>query len=125
MKLIIYLCGFYNLAFALFHVGFWKIFKWNANLKKLEFPNSGVMQILNVQIIWYFLSVAFLCLAFPAELLDTKLGNVFLLSCCLFWLIRTVQQFIFFRVNRYPVHILTTIFIIGTILFALPVFMNH
>jgi len=123
MKLVIYICGFYCLAFALFHIGFWKIFKWNGDLKKLFFANRGIMQILNVQIIYFFLFVALICIAFPAELLNTELGNVFLLGCSLFWLIRTIQQFIFFKAN-YVIHILTVIFIIGTILFALPVFMR-
>jgi len=87
MTLIVNLCGFYCLAFALFHIGFWKIFKWDEGLKNLDYVNSGIMQILNVQIIYYFLYVAFLCMAFPAELLNTKLGNAFLLGCSLFWLI--------------------------------------
>lgn len=91
MTLVIYICGFYNLAFALFHISFWKVFKWNDDLKKLIFANRGIMQILNVQIIYYFLFVAVLCFAFPTELISTKLGNVFLLGCSLFWLIRTVQ----------------------------------
>ena len=123
MKLVIYICGFYCLAFALFHIGFWKIFKWNEDLKKLFFANRGIMQILNVQTIYFFLFVAFICIAFPTELLNTELGNVFLLGCSLFWFIRTIQQFIFFKAN-YVIHILTVIFIIGTILFALPVFMR-
>jgi phage shock protein PspC (stress-responsive transcriptional regulator) len=124
MTFIIYLCGFYCLVFAVFHIGFWKRFNWDKDLKKLLFANRGIMQILNVQIIYYFLAVAFLCFAFPYELQDTKLGNAFLLSCSLFWLIRTVQQFIFLKANSKLIHILTVIFIIGTILFALPVFQN-
>ena len=124
MKLVIYLCGFYSLAFAIFHIGFWKIFKWKKDLKKILSVNSGIMQILNIQIIYYFLFVTFICIAFPVELLSTELGNVFLLGCSLFWLIRTVQQFIFFSTKSYFANILTVIFIIGTILFALPVFMK-
>ncbi|MBX2923209.1 MAG: hypothetical protein KF746_13500 [Chitinophagaceae bacterium] len=124
MIFIIYMCGVYSLAFALFHIGFWKIFKWNDDLKKLVFANKGIMQILNVQIIYYFLFTAFVCFAFPAELLNTKLGNAFLLGCSLFWLIRAIQQFIFLKSNHYIIRILTVIFIIGTVLFALPVFMN-
>ena len=124
MKLVIYLCGFHSLVFALFHIGFWKIFKWNEKLKKIDFVNKGIMQILNVQIIFYFFFVAFLCMTFPAELLNTKLGNVFMLGCSLFWLIRTVQQFIFFKANSYFTYILIVMFIIGTIIFALPVFMR-
>jgi len=125
MTLVIYLCGFYSLAFAIFHIGFWKQFKWDKDLKKMLFANRGIMQILNIQIIYYFLAVAFLCFVFPSELQDTKLGNAFLLSCSLFWLIRTVQQFIFFFGGKHWLtHVLTVIFIIGTILFALPVFMR-
>ena len=124
MTIVIYLCGFYCLAFAIFHIGFWKRFKWNKDLKKLLFANRGIMQILNVQIIYYFLFVTFLCIAFPAELQHTKLGNAFLIGCSLFWLIRTVQQVIFFKANSKLIHVLTVIFIIGTILFALPVFMR-
>ena len=118
------MCGLHSLLFALFHVGFWKIFKWNKELKKLDVINSGVMQILNVQIIYYFLFVAFICMAFPVELQGTKLGNAFLLSCSLFWAIRTVQQFIFFKANNYATYILTAFFIAGIVLFALPVLMR-
>ena len=124
MTVIIYLCGFYSLAFAIFHIGFWKRFDWNKDLKKLLFANRGIMQILNVQMIYFFLFVTFLCIAFPVELQDTKLGNIFLLGCSLFWLIRTIQQFIFLKANSKLIHILTVIFIIGTILFALPVIMG-
>jgi hypothetical protein len=123
MTYVIYLCGLYCLAFAIFHIGFWKRFHWDKDLKKLLFANRGIMQILNVQIIYYFLAVAFLCFACTSELQNTKLGNAFLLSCSLFWLIRTVQQFIFLRGKHWLIHVLTVIFIIGTILFALPVFM--
>jgi len=123
MILLIYLCGFYSLAFAVFHIGFWKLFNWREDLKKLIFANRGIMQILNIQLIYYFLFTAIVCFVFPAELLNTRLGNVFLLGCSGFWLIRTVQQFIFLRANHFAIHILTVIFIIGTVLFLLPVFM--
>jgi hypothetical protein len=122
MKTIVYICGIYSLAFAIFHIGFWKIFKWNDDLKKLIFANRGIMQILNVQIIYYFLFVSFLCFGYSEELMNTKLGNTLLLSCSLFWLIRTVQQFIFFKKNHYVIHILTVLFMIGIVLFSLPVF---
>jgi len=123
MTLLIYICGFYSLAFAFFHIGFWKIFKWREDLKKLVFANRGIMQILNIQIIYYFLFTSFVCFVLPTELLNTKLGHVYLLGCSIFWLIRTIQQFIFLKANHYMIHILTVIFITGTILFALPVFL--
>lgn len=125
MKTLILFCGIYNIAFALFHMGFWKMFQWNKELKRLSFANKGIMQILNVQIIYYFLFTALVCFLFPTELLSTKIGQVFLMLTSLFWFIRTIQQFIFLRANNYKIHILTVIFIIGTVLFAVPVVFNN
>jgi hypothetical protein len=126
MKKVIYSAGFYNLAFALFHIGFWKIFKWEEDLKKMDIINSGVMQTLNVQTIYYLLFVTFVCIAYPAELQNTKLGKTFLLGCSLFWLVRTIQQFIFFPAPNFLVTCISaTIFLIGVVLFALPVFKRY
>lgn len=124
METVIFICGLYNIGLALFHISFWKIFKWKNDLKKISFANKAVIQLLNVQIIYYFSLVAFICFAFPTELLTTKFGNYFLLGNSLFWLLRTIQQFIFLRANHYKIHILTIIFIIGTILFAMPILLK-
>ena len=124
METMIFICGLYNIAFAIFHISFWKIFQWDNDLKKLSFANKAVMQLLNVQIIYYFIFVAFICFTFPTELLTTKFGNYFLLGNSLFWLVRAIQQFIFLRANHYKIHILTVVFIIGTILFALPILLK-
>jgi hypothetical protein len=121
MNTIILLCGLYNIGFAIFHIGFWKIFHWDSELKKLSFANKGIMQILNVQMIYYWLFVAIACFAFPIELLTTKFGNFFLIGNYIFWLLRTIQQFIFLRANHIAIHILTFIFMIGALLFALAI----
>jgi hypothetical protein len=120
MNTIILLCGLYNIGFAIFHIAFWKIFHWDNELKKLSFANKGIMQILNVQMIYYWVFVAIACFAFPTELLTTKFGNFFLIGNSIFWLLRTIQQFIFLRANHIAIHILTFIFMIGALLFALP-----
>ena len=121
MKTIIFICGLYNIAFALFHFGFWKIFQWNHDLKKLSFANKAIMQILNIQISYYFILTAVICFVFSTELFTTKFGNWFLIGTSVFWLIRAMQQFIFLRANHLSIHILTIIFLIGAVLFALPV----
>jgi hypothetical protein len=120
METIILLCGLYNIGFVLFHVSFWKIFNWGNELKKVSFANKAIMQILNVQIIYYFIFTAVICFVFPTELVNTKLGNYFLAGTSLFWFVRTLQQFIFLNVNNKRVHMLTIVFIMGTILFVLP-----
>lgn len=58
---------------------------------------------------------------FSADLLTTRLGILFLAGNSLFWFIRFIQQFIFLRVNNLKIHLLSVVFLIGTILFALPV----
>jgi len=122
METLIFICGLYNIAFALFHSGFWKLWKWDSELKKLTIVNGGIMQILNIQIIYYFIFTAVICFAFPTELLSTKLGNWFLIGTSAFWFIRTIQQFIFLRISHSIIYVLTIIFLFGTILFLIPVF---
>ena len=118
---LLFICGLYSLAFAIFHIFFWKIFDWKAELKKLSFANKGIMQILNSRMIYFFCFVAFLCFFYPNELAESRLGNALLLGISLFWLGRTIEQFIFLRANDKYLHMLTMIFAAGTILYALPV----
>ena len=125
METLIIICGLYNIGFALFHFGFWKIFQWDKELRKLNFVNRGIMQILNIQISYYFIFTAIICFVFPTELSTTTLGNWFLIGTSIFWLIRTMQQFFFLKVHNYKIHSLTAIFLIGSILFLLPIFLKH
>lgn len=43
METIVLIGGLYNIGFALFHLAFWKIFKWNDELKKLSFANKAIL----------------------------------------------------------------------------------
>ncbi|MEO7309029.1 MAG: hypothetical protein ABIX01_01415 [Chitinophagaceae bacterium] len=122
MKTILFFCGLYAAAFAIFHLLFWKIFRWKTALQPLDVVNRGILQILNCRMVYFFMLVAFICFAYPAELLSSRLGHVLLGGISLFWLGRTIEQFIFLRVRDPRVHLLTVIFILGTILFALPIF---
>jgi hypothetical protein len=122
MKKVIFAGGLYNVAFALFHSGFWKLWKWDSELSKLAPLNSGIMQCLNVQTIYYFIFTAVICFAFPAQLQSTKLGKYFLIGTSTFWLIRAIQQFIFFNTNDAAMYLLTAFFILGAALFLAPIF---
>ena len=120
MKTIIFLCGLYSIAFAIFHILFWKLFNWQKELEKLSLANKAIVQILNTRIIYFFIFVAFICFMYPDELLTSNLGKAFLMGVSIFWLGRTIEQFVFFKRKNKYVHMLTIIFIVGTILFALP-----
>lgn len=120
MNVLVYLCGIYSVGFAVFHVFFWRLFDWKNDLKKLSVANRAILQISNIRLIYILLLVAFLCFLFPTELTTSSLGKTFLAGMSLFWFGRTIEQFIFLRVNKTFVHVLTILFVIGTILFALP-----
>src|SRR5689334_18976979 len=120
---MIFLCGIYSLGFAVFHSRFWKIFDWKNELIKLHPANRAILQISNLRLIYFFLFVAVICFTFPNQLLNTSLGQFFMVGMSLFWLTRAIEQFIFLRVEHPMVHFLTYIFLIGSILFAIPLLM--
>jgi hypothetical protein len=117
----IYICGVHSLLFAVFHMAFWRLFKWRTQLRKMSHVNRAIMQVLNTRLIFIFLLFAFLCFAFPRELYTTSLGQALLAGISLFWLGRLIEQFIFFRGNNVFTHVLTLLFFLGFILFLLPV----
>ncbi|MEP6647420.1 MAG: hypothetical protein ABJC12_10020 [Saprospiraceae bacterium] len=120
-QIMIFLCGVFSLGFAIFHTQFWRLFNWKEDLEHLTAPNKAIMQISNMRLIYLFVFVALICFIFPKELLSTSLGTFFLAGMSLFWLGRTIEQFVFIRIEHPMVHFLTYLFIIGTLLFAIPI----
>ncbi len=118
--LIVYLCGIHAFGFAVFHMFFWKLFKWKTGLATISKPNRAILQIANIQLIFLLVFVGVVCFCFTKDLYQTNLGRVFLIAISIFWLVRTIQQFIFLRINHWMVHMLTVLFVIGTVLAALP-----
>jgi hypothetical protein len=121
-KFIILFCGVFALGFAVFHAFFWKLFNWKEDLKKINVVNRAILQIANLRLIHVFLFVAFVCFVFPEELYTTNMGKAFLVAGSLFWLGRLIEQFIFLNIKNRMVNFLSFLFAIGTILFALPLF---
>lgn len=122
MDPLLALCAAHSLGFALFHCGFWKLFDWPHSLRPAGAVNSAVMQILNMRLTYVFLGVAALCLLYPMELRTTPLGRAVLLGMSGFWLGRIIEQFVFVRIDKPLVHLLTVLFALGALVFALPLF---
>lgn len=120
--LLIQLAGLHSFAFALFHMGFWKLFRWDSELAKVGLATRAVTQILNLRLIYVLLGIGTLCFLFTRELHTTPLGRALLVFMSLFWVGRTIEQFVFLRINKPMVHVLTALFVIGAVLFALPLF---
>lgn len=115
------LCGVFCMGMAIFHLQFPKLFDWKNELPKMTVANRAIIQIANLRLIYFFLFVAALCFMFPKELTSTTFGKVFMIGMSLFWLSRTIEQFIYLKVNHPTVNLLTYLFLVGALLFALPV----
>ena len=92
--------GCYNLAFAAFHLFFWRIFDWKRDLASLSFLNRAIMQVLNLCLTFVFVAFGYLSLAHGGEMLGSPLGRALIFLIGLFWLLRALQQAIFFRLRK-------------------------
>ena len=120
MKLVVCLCGLHSVLFALFHLGFWKIFSWKRELQTASISTRAILQIANLRLIYIIVGIAVLCFLFPEDLVSTALGRAFMLGVSLFWVGRRIEQFIFLPYNRWMIHVLSFSFSLGAILFAVP-----
>ena len=119
-ELLLTIGGIYNLGFAIFHLLFWKIFKWKKDLASLTYVNRSIMQILNLRLTYVFLVMAYVSFGFQMDLTITKLGQTLLIAFSLFWFMRMIEQVIFFGVKNRISFTLTVLFFIGGVLYLLP-----
>jgi hypothetical protein len=124
MKNILLLTGgLYSLAFAVFHMLFWRVFRWKADLQRLIPVNRAIIQVLNLRLIYVFLVVGLATVLFPVALLSTEFGMFILGVVSLFWFMRAIEQIIFFGLHSVASIALFWVFLIGSGLFATLVFM--
>lgn len=120
MSVILALCAVHSFGFALFHLSFWKLFRWREDLAGISIASRAILQIANLRLIYLFSGVGLLCLLYPNELQTSPLGRAFLLGMSLFWIGRLIEQMIFLRFNRPLIHALSFLFVVGAALFAWP-----
>ncbi len=60
--------GFFHLGFVVFHLFFWRLFKWRKDLASLNFINRAVMQILNLCLIFVFLAAGIISIFYAHDL---------------------------------------------------------
>lgn len=93
----LYAAAGYNVALALFHLGFWRIFRWKDELPKLHPVNQGVMQVMNLMLMFVFVMLSALLVLNAAEIPGSRLGRSLLAGMMLFWIVRAALQFPFWR----------------------------
>lgn len=112
----------HSVGFAIFHVYFWKLFRWKEDLKRISFANRAILQIANLRLIYFFVFMAVITFFFRTELVHSQMGNWILIGFSFFWWGRLIEQFIFLRVNQSMVHFLSALFFLGGVLYLIPLF---
>lgn len=120
MITLVFIGGIYALAFAIFHVFFWKIFDWKNDLRSLTPINRGIMQIFNLCLTFLFFFVAYICLFNTKELVSTNIGKTVLVGISIFCLLRAIEQVVFFGIKHKVSALFFVTFLIGTVIFAVP-----
>ena len=112
--------GVYNLAFAIFHFLFWRLFRWKQDLPNLAPVNRAIMQVLNIRLIYVFIGFAYISFFFTNELISTRLGRQILLFIAVFWIMRAGEQKIFFELRNRVSIALFIFFLCGGVIYLLP-----
>jgi hypothetical protein len=115
--------GFYCFVFVVFHLSFWKLFRWKSDLQRLTPLNRAVMQVLNLRLTYVLLVAGIALLLFQESMCATDLGRFVLGAMSLFWLMRAIEQIVFFGLSKVISTVLLVVFLIGGALFAIPLFL--
>lgn len=120
MELLIKAGGIYNIVLVIFHLLFWHIFNWKEDLRSLSFLNRAIMQVLNLSLTFAFVIFSYISLVHTKELISTSLGQSLLGLIALFWLARSVEQVVFFKLKNWRSIAFLVFFLVGTVLYAVP-----
>lgn len=120
-ELLILAGGAYTILLIVFHVLFWRIFKWPETLDSLNYINKATIQVLNISITFIFFIFAYVSFAHTQELLNTPLGKSLLVLISVLWLFRAVQQVIFYKLKHRASVGLALYFLLGAFLYGAPV----
>ena len=120
MELLIKAGGFYNLALVVFHLSFWRIFDWDRDLRNISYLNRAIMQVLNISLLLVFIIFGYISFEHTNELLLSPLGQSLLVLMALFWLARTIQQIMFFKLHHWISWAFLLFFFSGFLIYAIP-----
>lgn len=91
----VYAAAGYNVALAVFHLGFWRMFRWSEELPKLHPVNRGVVQVMNLMLMAFLLLMAAVQVLNATELTATPLGRLLVAGMAGLWVLRAILQPIF------------------------------
>lgn len=89
--------GVLHILWALFHLAFPRLFRWDTTLSGLDRVNAAIMRVMNLCLACAFLANAWLSLSFAPELSSTPLGRGVCAALAGFWGFRLILQNTLFR----------------------------
>jgi len=119
-EILIMTGGTFTAVFAVFHLAFWKIFRWKRDLAKLTAVNRAIVQVLNLCLTFAFVIFAYLSLAHTHEMLTTDLGRSLILLIAVFWYLRALEQVVFFGLRGRVSILFFVVFLVGGSLYTIP-----
>jgi hypothetical protein len=72
--------------------------------------------VLNLCLTFLFFVMTWVCAFHGPDMTATALGHTLLLAFALFWLLRAVEQLLFFGVKRRASVLFTAVFVLGSLL---------
>jgi hypothetical protein len=110
---LVVIAGIFNLAFAVFHMTFWRLFQWPASLGSMGHTNRGILYALNMAVTAFFILAGILLLTYSSDVQTTGLGLALLWGLALFWLVRAALQPPVFGLKRPLSIVLFLVFLLG------------
>lgn len=92
---LVILGGLLYLFFGVFHLTFFKIFKSTPDFQHLNTSLLKIVEMLNLGVIVFFVSMGVIILRFRQEIYRSKLGKALLLMSALFFIIRGMAELAF------------------------------
>jgi hypothetical protein len=121
-KTMLFVGGCYSAAFGVFHLSFWRMFRWKETLAPLNAVNRAVMQVLNLHLAFMLFVMAYALFFYPHQLTGTELGRFLLAALSIFWLLRVINQIVFFGLKNARSVVFTLIFLLGGAVYLVPIF---
>ena len=119
-KILLTIGGIINLLAAAMHVSMGLSPYWGETLSCLSADNLGIMYTLNIHVAFTCLIFACLSLFFRKDLLSTGAGRAVTAGIALFWILRLINQIIFYGIASPGITFWVIVCLIVALIYAFP-----
>jgi hypothetical protein len=109
--LVLWAAAAYNIGFAIFHLLFWRLFRWPDSLHSSGKLNTAITQTLNIMLIYCF--ALYGATLIWAAMASITLPHLVLIAGAGFWLFRAALQPLLFSMRTGPSVCMAVVFLAG------------